>query len=365
MNIESTKERLGEALGKIEKITSKNLTLPVLQCVLLTVTGKELTLRATNLDVGVEVTLPVKVTTEGVVAVPAGILSQYINNIPKEKVVTLKVVDQNLVIVTNQSSTTIKALAHDEFPLIPEAVGEEFTLPSLIIQEGLKSVWYSASTSSIKPELSSVYIYSGDKTIVFVATDSFRLAEKHFPIKEHKELPPFLLPLKNIPDVLKFLDGYTGEVTVSIAKNQITLVFPGHYLTSRVVEGTFPDYKQLIPKSHTTEVILLKQDMLSSLRSVNVFSDKTSAILCSVSVQKKTLQISTKNNDVGEGIERITGSFDGDDVEMTFNYKYLIDCFQSITTESISLAFNGSSRPLIIKESPDRGFTYLVMPMKR
>jgi DNA polymerase-3 subunit beta len=255
MNIESTKERLGEALGKIEKITSKNLTLPVLQCVLLTVTGKELTLRATNLDVGVEVTLPVKVTTEGVVAVPAGILSQYINNIPKEKVVTLKVVDQNLVIVTNQSSTTIKALAHDEFPLIPEAVGEEFTLPSLIIQEGLKSVWYSASTSSIKPELSSVYIYSGDKTIVFVATDSFRLAEKHFPIKEHKELPPFLLPLKNIPDVLKFLDGYTGEVTVSIAKNQITLVFPGHYLTSRVVEGTFPDYKQLIPKSKAPKLI--------------------------------------------------------------------------------------------------------------
>ncbi len=366
MKIECVKEKLGVAISKAEKITGKNLTLPVLSCVLLEAKNNSLTIRATNLELGIEVTLPVKVEREGTVAVPGGILSNFISNLQKDNNVKLEFAETNLIVSTSSNTTLIKTFAHEDFPTIPRIEdGKTFKIEAQNFLKGLKSVWYSSATSSMKPELSSVYIYPEDDSIVFVATDSFRLAEKKVKIKKGNEFTQILIPFKNIPEIMRGLEDAKGEVSVILNKNQISFSFDGVYLTSRVVDGTFPDYKQILPKEKKTEVIMLKQDFVSALKLANIFSDNFHQVRFKIEPKKKNFEIRTKNSDVGENTNKIDGALTGDDLEINFNFKYISDCFQSIDADSVSLEFTALNRPMVVRGVGDTSFLYLVMPMNK
>src|ERR1700733_7675798 len=163
MKIECLKEKLTEAIAKAEKITGKNLTLPVLGCILFEVKGRDLILKATNLDLGIEITFPVKVHAEGKIAVPGSIIHNYISNSSGDKNITLEVIEGNLKISTGTATKIIKSSPHDDFPSIPGPSGEKnVMLNAGDFMKGVKAVWYSSATSSMKPELSSVYIYSNN-----------------------------------------------------------------------------------------------------------------------------------------------------------------------------------------------------------
>ena len=166
--------------------------------------------------------------------------------------------------------------------------------------EGVRSVWYAASVSSMKPELSSVFLTHNEDEVVFVATDSFRLAEKKIRVKKLQKFSDILIPVKNIIDIIKILDGLGDEVLVQISEDQIALQLEGVYITSRLVEGNFPDYKQIIPKETKTTIKILKQDLLSGLKTANIFSDRFNKITFHIEPQNKKLSLKTKNSDVGE-----------------------------------------------------------------
>lgn len=365
MKIECTTDKLVEAIGKSEKITGKNLTLPVLSCILLEAKGKQLTIRATNLDVGIEIVLPVKVDQEGTIAVPGQILNNFLSTL-KNKNVTLEAEEGNLKVTTETNKTVIKSLNHEDFPTIPILESEKvLSLSARDFIKGIKSVWYSSATSSMKPELSSIYIYSEDESAVFVATDSFRLAEKKVKMKNAKEIGSLLIPVKNVPDILRVLEGCEGDVEVSFTKNQISFKYNGVYLTSRVVDGVFPDYRQIIPKAHTTDITVLKQDLVSALRVATLFSDKFNKLSIKVNPSEKRFELSTRNADVGENSTSLESVIDGEPIEINFNYKYITDCFQSVEADSVVLEFNGLTKPLIIKGINEKSFMYLVMPINK
>jgi DNA polymerase-3 subunit beta len=229
----------------------------------------------------------------------------------------------------------------------------------------LRSVWYSSSVSSIKPELSSVCIYCEGEFVVFVATDSFRLAEKKIKIKKTKDFGQILLPYKNIPDIIKILESINDDVLIGLDKNQISFSYKGIYLISRVIDGNFPDYKQIIPKVSTSEIIIIKQDFINTLKLSNVFSDKFNQINIKTDPLSKKCQIKTKNNDIGENITTLEVAITGEPIDINFNYKYIIDCFQSIDSDSVSVVFNGLNKPIIITPVSDASFRYIVMPMNR
>ena len=366
MKIECLKEKLVQAVVKAERITGKNLTLPVLKCVLLEAKNSSLTIKATNLDLGIEVTVPVKVEKEGVVAVPGNILSSFISNLQNEKNIILEVVEGNLVVSTRVNSTTVKSLPYEDFPTIPVVSNERsFQINSKDFVRGLKAVWYSSSISSMKPELSSVFIYPDDEGVVFVATDSFRLAEKKVRLKKGKEFNHILIPYKNVPDIIRVLDEISDDVLVNLDKNQISFSYEGVYLTSRVIDGAFPDYKQIIPKEYKTEVVVLKQDLINSLKLANIFSDTFHQVNIKIHPGKKGFELKTKNSDVGETLNKMEAALSGEDLEINFNHKYIVDCFQSIDSDSVALQFNGLNRPLIMRGVSDKSFMYLVMPMNR
>ncbi len=366
MKIECIKEKLHGAVSKAEKISGKHLTLPVLSCILLEAKKNILYVRSTNLDVGVEISFPVKVDEEGIVAISGTILSGFLSNLHTDKNIKLETVKGNLSVSGGKTSITIKSVPFEDFPTIPKITdGSTFHLESDDLLKGLTSVWYSSGTSSMKPELSSVYIYGEEDSLVFVATDSFRLAEKKVKTKKPKDFAHILIPFKNVLEIVRVFEEVKGEITVEANKNQISFSAEGIYLTSRVVEGVFPDYKQIIPKKFTTEVILLKQDLVNTLKISNLFSDAFRQVHMNVDPSKKIFEIQTKNADVGESISSPEGALTGENIAINFNYKYIMDCFQSIDTDSVSLEFSALNRPMVIRGVGDRSFTYLVMPMNK
>jgi DNA polymerase-3 subunit beta len=366
MKVECLKEKLADAVSKAEKLTGKNLTLPVLKCILLEAKDNTLTIKSTNLDLGVEISFPVKVERVGTVAVPGVVLNSFIQNLQNQKNISLEVQDTTLLIKTSTNSTSIKTIASDDFPTIPRlGTDRSFKIHTREILEGLKAVWYSAAASSMKPELSSVYIYPDEDSLVFVATDSFRLAEKRVKQKKTKDGPAILLPHKNIPEIIKILDEVNDEVDMAVTKNQISFTYKGLYLTSRIIDGVFPDYKQILPKECKTEAIVLKQDLINTLKLTHVFSDNFNQVNFKILPSQKTFELKTKNAELGETVNNINSSLTGEDLEINFNHKYIADCFGSINTDSVSLDFNGLARPMVIRGVNDKTFLYLVMPMNK
>ena len=366
MNIECVKEKLVYVISKAERITSKNITLPILSCLLLEAHDSILTIKATNLDLGIEITLPVKVNKPGNVAVSGSVLYNFISNIIGDKNIILETTSGNLKVHTKHTQSLIKAFLVDDFPTIPKiSLGMEFTfnVPSLI--KGFKSVMYSSSVSIIKPTLSSILLCHEEDSVVFVATDSFRLSEKRIGIKKPKDFSQILIPFKNVNEIIRTLEDIKDDVAVHLSQNQISFSWGDIYITSRVIDGVFPDYKQIIPKETKTEVVVLKQDFVSALRISNIFSDKFSQVSFHISPKDKIFKITTKNMDVGENINNLDAVIKGDELSISFNYKYIIDCFQSIDSDSISLSFSDNNRPMVIRGVSDKSFLYLVMPMNK
>jgi DNA polymerase-3 subunit beta len=366
MNIECIKEKLAWALGKAERVTGKNVALPILSCILLEAKDSTLTIKSTNLDLGLEISLPVKVINPGTVAVSGSILNNFVSSVSGDKNIVLEEVSGNLKVSTKHSHSLIKCMPIDDFPIIPKVAADvplKFNINDFL--KGLKSVVYSTSTSTIRPALSSVFINSEEESVVFAATDSFRLAEKKIKTKKHEEFSSLLLPFKNVSEIARTFEGFSGEMEVLINQNQIAFVYENIYLTSRLIDAVFPDYKQIIPKEIKTEVVLLKQDLLTALKISNIFLDTFSRVTIQVSSKDKTITLITKNMDVGESTQTIDAVVKGDDITVSFSYKYIIDCFQSIDSDSVTLSFMDISRPMVITPVSDKSFLYLVMPMNK
>ncbi len=192
-------EKLSNAVGKIEKLATKQAGLPILAGILIVVKEGVIVLRATNLHVGAEITIAAQTKEDGIVVIDAQVLQRTLSSLGKEKKVSLALKDGNIVLETEKTNLLIKAYAPDDFPTLPRDIqGVKFVIPVEKFLNGVESVYYSASRSDIKPEISSVYIYEEGGDIIFVATDSFRLAEKKIQIKDIPEFDGVLIPVKTL-----------------------------------------------------------------------------------------------------------------------------------------------------------------------
>lgn len=366
MKLEFNKKNIESGVQKATRLAGKHLTLPVLACIFIETQGNnDVVLKSTNLDLGLEIKIKGKVLEEGYVCVPANILNSVLSSI-KDDVVYFEKKGENLVIKTKNNSSVIKCMPSEDFPTIPKLKETDvikINFNDLML--GFRSVWYSASNSSIKPELGSIFIYKGDKGLVFVSTDSFRLAEKTINTKTPSNFPSILIPYKNAVEIVKIFEDLNGEIEILFDKNQIALLKNDIYVVSRLIDGNFPDYKQIIPKSFITTATVLKNDLINGIKTSNIFSDNLNQIKIHADVKNKHLEIESKNNDVGEYKEEIKATTEGESIELNFNNRYVTECLQSIVSESVDLNFAGIGKPLMINGASDKSFVYIVMPMNR
>jgi len=367
MKIETVYNKIKLSISIAERIAKKNSSTPILGYIFLeTLNNNSLLIKSTDLNLGFETIIPAKILEEGSCVVPAGVISSFLlNTQDSNKTILIEASVGVVKINTGSVASSIKTISQDDFPIIPKSKTKNtFSIQGSDFIKGLKSVWYSSSVSSVKPELSSVYISCDGESIVFAATDSFRLAEKKIPIKKTKDFGSILIPLSSIPEIIKVLEN-TNQTEVNLDKNQISFSFENIYIVSRIIDGVFPDYKQIIPKSFSTEIVCLKQDMINALKLSHVFSDKFNQINITTDPTEKKFELSTKNSDIGENKVLVDAAITGEKISINFNQKYIHDCFQSIEGDSVSLHFGGINKPLLITPNSDRSFKYLVMPMNR
>ena len=367
MRAEISKEKLKWAIGSAEKITGKNLSLPTLSYVLIKAKNKILSIRATNLDLGIRIDLPTKVESEGQVMVAGGMAANFLGSLYGQDRVVLATTLNNLTVATSTTKSVIKTYPSDDFPTIPDITSAEvLELPASLFLQGLKSVAYAAANSDIKPEIASVYLYHHNGELVFAATDSFRLAEKRIKLEQKiKTEPKLIIPIKNVMEIMRVFDGNDELMKIWYNHHQVAFVTEQVYLTSRLVEGVFPDYRQIVPTSSTTEAVILKNDLLNTVRLSTIFADKLNQINLKIVTTDKLLEISSRNSDVGETTVNLEATLEGDDIEISFNARYLLDCLSSIAPDSLTLSFNGRQKPIMLQGVGDAYFTYLIMPLNR
>src|SRR3989344_5782075 len=365
MKFECKPEQLFEAVATATRFIERRANLPVLGSILITTNGNQLVLRATNLECGVEISLPAKISTSGVVAVPGGVLYGFLGNV-RSKTITATLVREVLTFDTERAKASIKTIPHDDFPALPRVSAEKsFTVKAQDLTRALKSVAFCASTSAVKPELQSVLLYGDGGKLTAVATDSFRLAEKIVPLRGNVGVPQILLPARNAVELMRILESASGDVEIYYNDNQLSTHIDNVYYTSRLIDGTFPNYRQIIPKSFTTEAIALREDIATALKSLSVFSDKFAHVALSIEPAKKMITLTSRNPDVGEQTSMVKATIKGEEVTVSFNGRYLGDSLQSIVGESVRLHSNGPGKPMLIKDAADDSFFYLAMPMNR
>lgn len=365
MKIECVKQYLKDALLTAERFTGKQLSLPVLRYVLLIAGERTLKIRATNLDIGIEIEVPAKIEKEGVLAVPGDTLGGFLSNLPGEKSVTLEQVGQHITLSGRSYSALIKGTGYEDFPTIPFITkGPSFSLDAKVISDAFRSTAFAAALSDIKPEFSSLYCHSEEGTLTVVATDSSRLAEKKIPLKKKIDETSFLVPVKNVTEILRALETVDGEVEIFATKNQISFNTTTMKITSRLTDGNFPDYRQIIPKQTTTEAVFLKQDIIDRLKLTTMFSGKLQQVRMKIYPEEAMFEIESRNDEVGETSQQIDATLTGTDHEFLINQRYIADMLQFIKSDSISLSASGSGKPIVIRGVGDRTFTYLIMPMK-
>lgn len=366
MKGECIKDKLKYAVGLAEKVTGKNLSLPILSTVLIEARDSSFVLKATNLDVGIEYSVPAKIESPGMVAVSGSTLSNLLGAVTGDDVIRLEAINDNLALATKRTSTIIKSLPHEDFPIIPRIEGEEsFTISASVFTDGIRSVWYSASLSDVKPEIASIYLYQDGGDLVFVATDSFRLAEKRVPLSGATVSLPILIPYKNASDLVRVFENEPGNIEVRLSKNQMAVVSGTVYFTTRLVSGVFPNYRQIMPTARKTRAVLEKRDLTGSLKLSSIFADRLNQITLKIVPADSLFEAESKNQDTGENTTLLEGSFEGEEIQIGFNAKYILDSFQSIPEEKIAFDLNGPGKPLVIRGVRDQSFTYLVMPMNR
>ncbi len=366
MRLVCSQEKLQSAITAIARIAGKHPTLPVLRCALLVADGRFLKIRGTNLELGIEITIPASTDEEGSLAVPADVLGSFLSNLYGERMVTLEGKGGNLSVTTSHSKTNIKALPTDDFPTLPAVGGEQsFILKCAELAKGLKTVLFCASASAVRPELGSVLLSGSGGTLIFAATDSFRLAEKKIPLKKQEVPESMLIPARNAAEIVRTLDLSDGDVQVFYNRNQLSFTVGETYVTSRLIDGSFPDYRQIIPGKHTTEVIALRADLQNAFKLGAVFSDNLQQLRMHISPKAKTFTVESRSAERGESSDTIHAAVSGEELSIAFNLRYLADSLQGITGDSVSLQFSGLNKPVVIRGVSDNSFLYLVMPMNK
>ena len=337
----------------------------MLSCILIE-SHKEITLKATNLEAGIEIRVAGEVIEQGTLAVPAAVFSQTVRSISGDKV-TLKAEEGNLLIESRGTKTLIKAIPHTEFPVLPTpAQRDGVAVPKDKFLRGLQSTMYAASPSMIRPELGSVFASIKQDGITFVATDSFRLAEKRVVGISPKEEMDLLIPLKHVNELSYILERVGEESIVLMVEESQMVVAAGplRYI-SRVIDAQFPNYREIIPKTFLTEATVLKSEFGEMLKKARVFAGNDQHIGLHLYPKKKIFSATARSENVGEMSDSIDAALTGEDLDINFHIGYLAECLSSIESDSVQLGFSGPGRALVLRGVSDSSYMYLVMPLNR
>jgi len=374
MNFTMLTKELKKGIGLCEKITGKNLTLPILDNLLIEALPNFLKISSTDLEVGIQWWGLCKTEKEGKIAVPARFLNQLISSLPDDKI-NIKEKGNSLAIESKNLKTQLKGFSADDFPIIPSFLKEIYIeIDGKKLKDGLTSVVDIASPSQIRPEISGVYFTFTKDSVKLVATDSFRLAEKTIHLKAgfknlfNREIN-FILPQKTVKELVNILSDEEKNIRIYLSESQVLFEtflpnseHPEINLISRQIEGEYPSYQEIIPKASKTKAILNKEEFAKQIKTAGLFGGRTNEVV--LKVDAKEIEIKSQDSEIGESESVVPAKIDGDTLKASFNWKFIVDGLSNMKSSEILFEFQGGDGPAVIRPVGDASYLYVIMPIK-
>jgi DNA polymerase-3 subunit beta len=376
-----TTENLKRGILIAEKIIGKNLTLPILSNILLEAEKGGLKVSATNLEIGLITKIRAKIEKEGKIAVPGKIIGGILSQLEDGSQITLEEKNSTLKMIYNGNSAVIKGMDAKDFPIIPKPESKFlFEISASEMQKKAGNVLATAATSDTRQELTGAHFEFGETEITLAATDSFRLSEAVIKLDKTKITEDYkkylaknsavIVPARTLSEVIRAVSAEDESVKVYLAENQIFFETSDVLFVSRLIDGKYPEYKQVVPKEFSLNMIAKKEDLLRAARLAGVFSDsKSREVRLKIDGGKGRITVFAESIESGEGLWSVDCQTDAkNDLEVAFNNRFLLDGLGSISTEDIYIGANDAFGPVMLREvaadKPQLDYFHIIMPIR-
>lgn len=366
------KEKLNEGIKIVERISQKSLSLPILKNVLLRAEKNFLKLSTTNLESGISWRGLAKIEKEGQVCIPTNFLSSLITSLPN-KPIEIELKDLTINLRCGNYNTKIKGLNPEDFPIIPHPKEEKvISVDSVVFCESINQIINIPSPSESRPEISGVFLSFQKDLIKIVATDSFRLAEKKIYSKTglSKEYS-LIVPHSAVKEIMGVFGEKKGDLQIYISPNQVLFEYitdgisqPQIQFTSRLIEGEYPAYEEIIPQKYKTKTQLNKREFLNQIKAASLFSGKINEIKVNINKKEGNIEVLSQNPDLGEYRSVLNGKIEGEDISISFNHRFLSSGVSEINEEDIVFNLTDKDGPAALKPLNKDDYLYIIMPIK-
>lgn len=363
MKLSVTQENLSNALNIVSKVASTRTSLPVLSNVLLKTNDNRLTIAATNLDIAITEHIGAKIAQPGALTVPARLMQDFVASLPPGPL-HLEVKENKLLLNTDHYESTINGVSAEEFPSMPVLQdSKEVEIKNKDLKEALSQVLFTASNDDARPVLTGVYITSQKNELFFVATDSYRLAERSLKKKTNTDVS-LLIPAHSLQEVVRAIKDDSGTTLIAYDEQQARFTVDETEIVTRLIDGTYPDYKKLLPKTFETTATLTKKALSEITKVSSLFArEAAGSITLSIDQQKKEISINSIASQVGENVATAEAVVSGD-ATITLNSRYILDALNAFSGEKITINVNGKLDPCVLTDPDDTSYTHVIMPVK-
>lgn len=368
MKISCTQENLLKGLSTVVHLAGKNATLPILNNVLVQATSSGIEFVTTNLEIGIRVKIRGKVERGGDFTVQARLFTDYINLLPHDKV-DIEVSEHIMRISGGGNETTLKGLPAEEFPLLPTIEknnGIRVNVGDMV--DAISKTFFSVAVDETRPEIGGIFCVIKGDTLTLVGTDSYRLAERRISLEEaYQGEEHFILPVKTLQELQKAISQEVDDfMAIHWSENQISFSWGEVECISRLIEGQYPDYQQIIPKSFRTTVVTPRDELIKTIKTASLFAKSgINDVALQFLKDGQTVVISSANQQIGENVSRFKARVEGEDNTIVFNYRYLLDGLSSFSSADVRLQMIDSDNPGLFQPEGENGHIYLVMPIKK
>lgn len=367
MEIEVESGKLARALGIVSRVAAgSKATLPILNNVLIRVDEGKVSLTTTNLDMAVVTFLPVKESKDGVITVPAKLLAEFASNLPKSETVEMKVEGMKVSTKAGKYSSVLNGVAADEFPELPGIEEEKAVRFKMGIDEfrtGVNQVIVASSNDMTRPALTGVFFNTAEGKLFVAATDGYRLAERELIPKVESEIKA-IVPTSSLSEVMRSINDGMEEIEILFDETQVRFRLGEVEITSKLIDGSFPDYRQLIPKSSEAEIVVEKGELTRVTKLAALFAREVGgSIVLEAKTATGTFSVASVANEYGENTSEIETEIPKDE-RVTLNSKFLIDALNALDEEKVKLGFSGKLAPVVVKNEVSQKYTHIIMPLK-
>ncbi len=360
MKFKSDRDAFSEALQVVQRAVSSRPGIPALTGVLLNASGSTLVLATTDLEVSARLEVEVQVQEEGLTLVPARLLADMVKSF-EQAPVEFEADDGQARIVCANYEGSIRCLPVEDFPVLQEPTGTKVTVNSSQLAEGIAQVTKAASRDEARPILTGVLLEVSREGVTMVATDSYRLSMRELSATAAGEAKA-LVPERALTEVGRAASTEEkGEAELLIDQSHVTFRIGGLTLTSRLIEGEFPNYRQLLPESYENRLTGSRQQLLDAVRRVGLLARESSPV--KLEFNALGVKLTSSSPDLGGAVEVVTAGYEGEDITAAFNPQYLSDGLTSAVGERARIEVHDGLKPALIK-GDDEGFVYLVMPVR-